>query len=187
MFLISTIGGGNGFNRYLCAPNNVDAEGCQWGPGAIGKACNSKCPTGYLTLTKNSHIAGQKSGCASGKYAPVCCFSVTETSSTSCYATTADHIFSGSLATRDDTTGITDYTYDLAEDDSDDSTDDETRKRKRRRMEDAHKAVSKRSAGALAKRASSGSCNAGTLPIGAIAVEIPAALVLYRIIGGSYY
>jgi hypothetical protein len=91
------------------------------------------------------------------------------------------------LAIRDDTTGITDYTYHLTEDDSDDSTDDETRKRKRRRMEDAHKAVSKRSAGALAKRASSGSCNAGTLPIGAIAVEIPAALVLYRIIRGSYY
>lgn len=45
----------------------------QWGPGKASKACNSKCPSNYIALTKNPHIAGKDGGCKSDRYAPVCC------------------------------------------------------------------------------------------------------------------
>lgn len=141
-------------------------------------------------MTKNSHIAGQKSGCRSGQYAPICCQSVTEFTSTQCYATTADHLFSGSLASRTDTTGISDYIYDDTttdgdDDDDDDSVNVETRRKKDKRKVDAM-ANTKRTS-ALAKRASSGSCPSNVLPLNAIAVDVPAALEVTRIAGGYYY
>jgi hypothetical protein len=96
---------------------------CQWGPGKVGKACNSQCPTNYLTVTKNSHISGQKSGCKSGRYAPLCCASV-YTNNQECYATFTDHVLSGSLTARVSTDGSTDYTYSTEEDDVEDEDDD---------------------------------------------------------------
>ncbi|KAF7553411.1 hypothetical protein G7Z17_g3646 [Cylindrodendrum hubeiense] len=54
-------GGRHGYHRALCVEGLVEAA-CQWGPGSQSKACNSKCPTGYITLTKNSHMAGQDTG-----------------------------------------------------------------------------------------------------------------------------
>ncbi len=61
---------------------------CSWGPGKDSKACNSICPRGYITITKNSHIGGQDSGCRSGKYAPLCCTDVQvigQNDETTCY------------------------------------------------------------------------------------------------------
>ena len=147
--VLNVTGGGNGFNRVLCAPSNVITKSCQWGPGRNGKACNSKCPNGWLTLTKNSHIAAQKSGCKTGTYAPVCCQSVTTVSHGMCYATTLDHMLSGSLAGRDDPTGIGSYTIGRAQ---------KIRK----------KSLSKRSG-------TSGNCGGPQyLPLYAIPVDIPA-------------
>ena len=62
-----------GYNRALCAPINMQAE-CQWFGKA--KSCNSKCPNQYWLLTQNSHIAGESSGCQSGRYAKFCCRSI---------------------------------------------------------------------------------------------------------------
>lgn len=59
----------------LCVEDTLKLE-CQWGPGARSKACNSLCPEGWITLTKNSHIGGQDVGCKNGRYAPLCCQSI---------------------------------------------------------------------------------------------------------------
>lgn len=163
------------YNRALCAPNNVDASTCQWGPTTKGKACNSKCPTGWITLTKNSHVGGQKGGCKSGKYAPICCQSVTaQTDSKQCYATTADHIFSGSLASRTDTSGITSYSYDSDDDDDyDDDISSDSKKAKIKRSSEKSHGLSKRGLGSWA-----GSCaESVTLPLGAIPIDVPAGLL----------
>ncbi|KAI7336592.1 hypothetical protein KC315_g2679 [Hortaea werneckii] len=89
-------GGVNGYQRALCAAANVQYGSLQWGPGSRSKACNSKCPRGWVTLTKNSHISGQKSGCKSRKYAPLCAYDMLkqETFGT-CYSTFDSHILSG--------------------------------------------------------------------------------------------
>lgn len=196
-FLTKDSGGGDipkRFNRALCAPNNVDASTCQWGPTTKGKACNSVCPKGWITLTKNSHVGGEKGGCKSGRYAPICCQTVTATSdSRQCFASTADHIFSGSLAARQDTSGVTSYSFDTSnlddsagedDDDDDDAATASSAKRKRNernlkghgenslsnRME---KRLNRRSFGSWAGRCA----EEVTLPLGSIPIDVPALMI----------
>lgn len=74
-----------------------------WGAGGKSKACNSKCPKGWVTLSKNSHITGQKSGCKSGRYAPLCAFGLlVQQNSDTCYSSFTSHILSGGHAQRPD-------------------------------------------------------------------------------------
>lgn len=176
-------GGGNGFNRALCAPVGVNTGTCQWGSGRVGKACNSKCDNGWLTVTRNSHIGGQKSGCKSGTYAPFCCQSITALSQHWCYATTTDHLLSGSLAGRTDTSGVSDFDYaagvgpnvnrrDLA-------TKEIRNKTEKRDIKSRKPAVKKRSGTGY------GCIGSGYLPLYAIPVDIPAHIFNYPV-GGSY-
>lgn len=129
-------------------------------------------------MTKNSHVGGEKGGCKSGKYAPICCQSVTaQTDSKQCFATTADHIFSGSLALRQDTSGITSYSYDsgaVEDDDDDDNDDDDTSlDKKKRKAKRNNRDLQERGLGSWA-----GSCaEAVTLPLGAIPIDVPALLI----------
>jgi hypothetical protein len=102
-----TGGGLNGYQRSLCAADNVQIGSLLWGPGGKSKACNSKCPTGWITLSKNSHITGQKSGCKSGRYAPLCAQNVIiQPNSRSCPATPASHLLSGGLSQHENLDGL---------------------------------------------------------------------------------
>jgi hypothetical protein len=92
-------GGINGHQRALCTAANVQYGSLLWGLGGKSKACNSKCPAGWITLSKNSHITGPKSGCKSGRYAPLCAQSVIiQPNSRCCPATPASHLLSGGLS-----------------------------------------------------------------------------------------
>jgi hypothetical protein len=98
-----TGGGINGYQRALCAAANVQYGSLMWGPGGKSKACNSKCPAGWVTLSKNSHITGQKSGCKSGRYAPLCAQNViVQPNHRSCPTTPAGHLLSGGLSQHED-------------------------------------------------------------------------------------
>ncbi|GAB1730243.1 hypothetical protein NU195Hw_g3622t1 [Hortaea werneckii] len=99
-------GGVSGYQRALCAPANVQYDSLLWGPGSRSKACNSKCPRGWVTLTKNSHIAGQKTGCKSGRYAPLCARDVIRKESLgTCYSTFISQLLSGGYSQRTDLEG----------------------------------------------------------------------------------
>jgi hypothetical protein len=76
-------GGGNGWNRALCAPLNLKGNSCGW----FGKAkkCNTKCPKGYYRISQNSHIAYEKTGCQSGRYANYCCKELSSYNLDQCY------------------------------------------------------------------------------------------------------
>ncbi|KAK5678311.1 hypothetical protein LTS10_009483 [Elasticomyces elasticus] len=139
-------GGVKGFQRTLCAANNVIFSSLQWGPGSISKACNSKCPDGWVTISKNSHIAGQKSGCKSGRYAPLCAYDVRAIQHAgACYSSAGSVIFSGGYAMRKDAERISGF--------------------------DMQGDTKKRSFFA-------GDGCGGALPLGAIALDIPAAFRL---------
>ncbi|RMZ76859.1 hypothetical protein DV738_g4696, partial [Chaetothyriales sp. CBS 135597] len=64
-------GGGHGWNRALCAPMGLKGESCGWHGKA--KKCNSQCPKGFYRISQNSHIAFEKTGCQTGRYANFCC------------------------------------------------------------------------------------------------------------------
>ncbi|GAB7349047.1 hypothetical protein MBLNU459_g8013t1 [Dothideomycetes sp. NU459] len=167
-------GGINGFQRALCAASNVHFSSLQWGPGTKSKACNSKCPTGWVTVTKNSHITGQGTGCKSGKYAPLCAYHmmVVQNSDT-CYASSSSQLLSGGLSSRTDVNEVSDYNF---ADNSDGTVDLKVRSF---RGEKERKRLAKK------KRTVNGSYGCGeTLPVGDIAVDIPAALSIQ--IYGSY-
>lgn len=168
-------GGVKGFQRALCAANNVLFESIQWGPGAASKACNSKCPDNWLTLTKNSHITGQGSGCKSGKYAPLCVYDMRALyTSNTCNSNAAGQTLSGGLALREDVAGTTDFDYDDTE------SADGTALRVRQHREIQTRKREKRSllsdAGCL-----------GAMPLGDIALEIPATMMSFYDFGTSYY
>ncbi|KUI60196.1 Chitotriosidase-1 [Cytospora mali] len=174
-------GGINGFQRALCAANNVLFDSVQWGPGSASKACNSKCPNNWLTLTKNSHITGQKSGCKSGKYAPLCVYNMRAlyTSST-CYTNAAGQVLSGGLSLREDDSGTADFDYD-------DSDSDGTALQVRQHREIRARKDERRQ-GQLQKRGflSNGGC-LGAIPYGDIAIDIPAKQFSFWDAGTSYY
>lgn len=175
-------GGVNGFQRALCAANNVLFESIQWGPGAASKACNSKCPDNWLTLTKNSHITGQGSGCKSGKYAPLCVYDMRALyTSNTCNSNAAGQALSGGLALREDVAGTTDFDYDDTSDDEDDDDDEDgTALRVRQHREIQTRKKQKRSL------LSGGGC-LGAIPLGDIALEIPATQMSFYDAGTSYY
>ncbi|KAL3472712.1 hypothetical protein BJX99DRAFT_262030 [Aspergillus californicus] len=128
------------------------------------------------TAKINSHIGGQKSGCKSGKYAPVCCQSVTATTSGWCYARTIDHILSGSLASRDNTLDVGSYSFGGTR---------SAKKVKRTTSSNqwtGTKALSKRQK-LLGSLGCSGSYY---LPLNAIPVDVPARLVSSYIGGESW-
>ncbi|KAI0203375.1 glycoside hydrolase [Astrocystis sublimbata] len=108
-------GGFDGFQRALCAADNIYFQNLYWGPNkGNGKACNSKCPSGWVTLTKNSHITGQKSGCKSGKYAPLCVTHLTvyqNTISDTCPSSLTGQHLSGGLSLRSDPSGIANFDF----------------------------------------------------------------------------
>lgn len=84
----------------------------RWGPGSRSKACNSRCPRGWVTMTKNSHIAGQKTRCKSGKYAPLCAYDVIQKECVgTCYSTFSSHILSGGYSQRPDLEGHFDFRF----------------------------------------------------------------------------
>lgn len=87
--------------RVLCVEDTLKLE-CQWGPGARSKACNSVCPEGWITLTKNSHIGGQDVGCKSGRYAPLCCQAIKGFHSNGdvCYGDVRNQHLAGGLGER---------------------------------------------------------------------------------------
>jgi hypothetical protein len=100
----------NGYQRALCAAANIEPGKLLWGPGGKSKACNSKCPRGWVTLTKNSHITGQKRGCASGKYAPLCAYGmIVQRDGEMCYPTYSSHILSGGFSQAVDLEGKFDF------------------------------------------------------------------------------
>lgn len=99
-----------GYQRSLCAAANIQYTQLRWGPGGKSKACNSKCPRGWVTLTKNSHITGQKRGCASGRYAPLCAYGMTvQRNNAVCYPTYTSHILSGGFSQQVDLVGQFDF------------------------------------------------------------------------------
>lgn len=75
-------GGGNGYNRALCAPTNLQGE-CKWFGKA--KSCNAKCGKGWWEITQNSHAAFEKPGCQAGRYLKFCCRELWTTDSGMCY------------------------------------------------------------------------------------------------------
>lgn len=174
-------GGVGGFQRALCAASNVLFESIQWGPGSASKACNSKCPDRWLTLTKNSHITGQKSGCKSGKYAPLCVYDMRALDLYhSCYSNAAGQLLSGGLSLREDDSGIADFDYD-------DSDSDGTALQVRQHREIQARKVERRQ-GQKQKRGflSGGGC-LDDIPQGDIALDIPAKLFSFMDSGTAYY
>lgn len=171
-------GGVKGFQRALCAASNVLFESIQWGPGAASKACNSKCPDNWLTLTKNSHITGQKSGCKSGKYAPLCVYDMRALyTSDTCNSNSAGQSLSGGLALREDVAGTTGFDYDDADGGEEDEDGTVLRVRQHREVQTRKK--EKRSF------LSGGGC-LGEISLGEIALEIPATRVSFYESGTSY-
>lgn len=159
-------------------------ESIQWGPGA---ACNSKCPDKWLTLTKNSHITGQKSGSKSGKYAPLCVYDMRALYTSSTYNTNAaGQSLSGGLSLREDDAGTTDFDYNYS--DSDDGKDDDgTALRVRQHREIQARKVEKREEQKKQKRGFlSGSGCLGAIPMGDIALDIPATQLSFWNSGTSY-
>lgn len=162
----------NGFQRSLCAARNVLFDEIRWGPGSASKACNSKCPQGWVMLSKNSHVAGQKSGCKSGKYAPLCVFGMRISRYTAACATDmTSQFFSGGLSIRKDLEGISSFDFE------DNSGDRETvsphlaefRSLQARRQE--RRTKNKRSIG-------SGNPCDGRLPLDYLPLDIPATFSL---------
>lgn len=161
----------DGFQRALCAASNVGYSSLQWGPGSTSKKCNSKCPSGWVTLTKNSHITGQKSSCKSGQYAPLCAYEVTVVqNSATCSSSTSNQLLSGGLSLRADQDGVSDFDF---EDDGDSAANNRLlafREMKSRKMRRKLKQ----------KRSVYGGAGCGAfLPFGDIPLEIPATLNSY--------
>lgn len=103
-------GGIKGFQRSLCAATNVDIGSLMWGPGGKSKACNSECPAGWVTSSKNSHITGQKVECKSGRYAPLCAqYVIIRPNSWSCPATAASHLLPGGFSQHEDLDGLFEF------------------------------------------------------------------------------
>jgi len=75
-------GGGHGWNRALCAPSNLKGT-CNWFGKA--KSCNTQCPKGYYQISQNSHIAFEKTGCQTGRYAKYCCKDLISLDLSRCY------------------------------------------------------------------------------------------------------
>jgi len=186
--MLTGTGGGNGFNRVLCAPNALTFSHCAWGAHNAG-LCNAKCPNNWIQISKNTHVGGNKIGCDVLRYTPYCCQTVTGYSPGYCYATSLDHVLSGSLAARQDPSGVTEYVYsNLA---------NSKKKRDESNDTDYHPAVAERNkdleANMLSKRGDvtygAGCLGSGFLPIGAIPVDIPVYLYESRVYGGysSYY
>ncbi|KAL6237121.1 glycosyl hydrolases family 18-domain-containing protein [Aspergillus navahoensis] len=151
---------------------HLTGEGCHG--GGNGSIVSSALHP--MSELENSHIGGQKSGCKSGKYAPVCCQSVTATTSGWCYARTIDHILSGSLASRDNTLDVGSYRF---------GGTSSTKKVKRTTSSNqwtGTKALSKHQ-----KLLGSFGCSGSYyLPLNAIPVDVPARLVSSYIGGESW-
>lgn len=194
-------GGVNGFQRTLCAASNVEYSSLQWGPGSASKACNSKCPSGWVTITKNSHITGQKSGCKSGKYAPLCAYEMTVVqNSQTCTSSSISQYLSGGLSNSNDPDGISDYTLESST--SEDATVEDTifkRGGDYSQLEPSAGELtltkpapnvksSKTKKKKNKKRTINGSITCGdTLPIGDIPIEIPATISVYYGTSETYY
>lgn len=170
-------GGVKGFQRALCAASNVLFESIQWGPGAASKACNSKCPDNWLTLTKNSHITGQGSGCKSGKYAPLCVYDMRALyTSNTCNSNAAGQALSGGLALRQDVAGTTDFDYE-------DGDEDGTALLQVRQ----HREIQARKETNRKRSFLSGAGCLDALPLGDIALDVPATVMSFYDSGTSYY
>lgn len=195
-------GGRNGFNRVLCAENSMKFS-CQWGPGKTSKACNSKCPSKYLTLTKNSHIAGQSSGCKSGKYAPVCCdylYAYHSTSNDICAASYASQQLSSGLSLKSSTTDSRSYDYSGGDDDSAALAKHRKLKAKRAATQEKRELKARRAEAsadsnelmalspAPRKRViDTGAACGDVLAADQIGLDVPAMLIQYTIGGSMYY
>ena len=128
-----------------------------WGPGSRSKACNSKCPRGWVTLTKNSHIAGQKTGCKSGRYAPLCARDVIRKESLgTCYSTFISQLLSGGYSQRIDIEGQYGFHF----------TGETNTPASRTTERNAERGISPRN-----------DCR-GTLPIGDLSINVPARFQL---------
>lgn len=173
-------GGVNGFQRALCAANNVLFDSVQWGPGSASKACESKCPNYWLTLTKNSHITGHKSGCKSGKYAPLCVNNMRALGyHRTCYTDTAGQVLSGGMSLREDESGTTDFDYD-------DSDSDGAALQVRQHRETQARKAERRQGQEKRGYSSDGGC-LGAIPMGDIALDIPARIISFMDSGTAYY
>ncbi|KAJ8132429.1 hypothetical protein O1611_g1195 [Lasiodiplodia mahajangana] len=172
-------GGINGFQRALCAASNVLYSSLQWGPGKVSKACNSKCPKGWVTLTKNSHITGQKTGCKSGKYAPLCGYEVTVfQNADTCSSSITDHLLSGSLSNAIDPDGVSDYDF---EDDGTSATNAKLRAFREIKSRKVNRKMKQK------RSIYSGAGCLGDLPLGSIPLDIPAVVDKYIQGGNTYY
>ncbi|KAI1115462.1 glycoside hydrolase [Nemania sp. NC0429] len=173
-------GGVGGFQRALCAASNIHFDSLQWGPGSASKACNSKCPRGWVTLTKNSHITGQRVGCKSGKYAPLCGLSVVVSqNSRTCPSSFASHLLSGGLSIRADQDGIMDFDF---EDNEESATNEKILAFREVKARLAHRKQNR-------KRSIYGGdgCGFHILPLGDIPLEIPAIASRWVGVYTTYY
>lgn len=195
-------GGRNGFNRVLCAKNSMKFS-CQWGPGKASKACNSKCPNRYLTLTKNSHIAGQDSGCKSGKYAPVCCdyLYAYYSSDDTCSASYVSQQLSGGLSLTTNLIDARSYDYSGGDDGSTALSKQRklkvkraaTNKKKETKLKagqaeiDSKKELMAMSPAPLKRVVDTGAACGNILAADQIGLDVPAVLVSNTMGGTSYY
>lgn len=193
-------GGRSGFNRVLCAENSMKFS-CQWGPGKTSKACNSKCPNNYLTLTKNSHVAGQDSGCKSGKYAPVCCdyLYAYHSSDDTCSSSYMSQQLSGGLGLSLTTSNARSYDYSGGDDDSEALSKHRKLKAKRAATKEKSELKARQETSTVSNElmalspapqkrvVDTGAACGDALAADQIGLDVPAVLISYTIGGTSYY
>lgn len=143
------------------------------GGGGNAGLCNSKCPNNYIQISKNTHVGGDRTSCDVLRYRPYCCQSITGYSPGFCYAKALDHVLAGSLAARQDLSGVTEYVYS--------NLGTSNKKRDESNETDYHPDIAERNADLVANMLSKrgdviycATCiGSGALPLGAIPVDIP--------------